>query len=453
MGSVVIGTVLGWTSNISVEMKKGNYNELPIDDDSLGWIGSSATLGAMVMSFPMGFMCDKLGRKLSMLLLTIPIIIGWLLIINANSLVMIYIGRFICGMIAGAYCVSAPLYTSEIAEKEVRGTLGSCFQLFYTIGLLFTYIVALAVDMKIYTIVLTVMPLVFAAIFFFEPETPIFRMKQKREAEARESLLRLRGNKYDVDAELREIKSALEEEDNNQVSFLKSIKKRSTKKAAIICFSLMFFQQATGVNAVVFYMSTIFESAGSGLDPKIATTIVGVIQVVSTFVSSLVIDRLGRRILLIGSNFFMAISGCLLGIFFTLQERELVDRQTLATLGFLPIAALSLFMIVYSMGIGPIPWMISSELFPAEIKSLAISVAVTFNWFIAFLITKFYLNLKNAIGGDVTFYIFSVIGLVGTVFVSFVVPETKGKSFDQIQRELNGEKSSSDGIENLGYSN
>lgn len=451
LGSVATGAVLGWTSNISEEMKNGEYNEIPIDDNSLGWIGSFATLGAMVMCFPIGIMCDKIGRKPAMLLLTIPFMVGWLLIIFANSLVMVYIGRFITGMAGGAFCVSAPMYTSEIAEKEIRGALGSYFQLLLTVGILFAYIMGLAVSPSVYTIILAVIPLVFAVAFFFQPETPVYRMKQKREAEARAALVRLRGNAYDVDAELREIKADIEAEEENNISLIESLKKRSTQKAGIVCFSLMFFQQASGVNAVIFYTSSIFESSGSDLNPKVATIIVGVIQCISTFVASLIVDRLGRRILLLGSDFFMAIAGCLLGIFFTLQERKLVDDDTIKTLGFLPIVALSVFMIVFSLGFGPIPWMISSELFPAEIKSTAISAAGTFNWFMAFLITKFYLNLKNAVGGDVTFYLFSAISLVGTVFVFFVVPETKGKSLDQIQRELNGEKSGHDGIENKGF--
>lgn len=440
LGSVATGAVLGWTSNISKEMKNREYNDLEIDDDSLGWIGSFATLGAMVMCFPIGILCDKLGRKIAMLLLTIPFVIGWLLIIFASSVTMIYIGRFITGMAGGAFCVSAPMYTSEIAEKDIRGALGSYFQLLLTVGILFAYIMGLAVPPKTYTIVLSIIPLVFFVAFLFQPETPVYRMKQKRETEAREALIRLRGTAYDVDAELRDIKLAIEAEERNKVSFFDSMKKRSTIRASIICFSLMFFQQASGVNAVIFYTSSIFESSGSDLNPKVATIIVGVIQSVSTFVASLIVDKLGRRILLLGSDLFMAIAGILLGVFFTLQERHILDEEAIKAIGFLPIVALSIFMVVFSLGFGPIPWMISSELFPAEIKSTAISAAGTFNWFIAFLITKFYLNLKLALGGDTTFYIFSLISILGTIFVFFVVPETKGKSLEQIQMELNGEK-------------
>ena len=264
-------------------------------------------------------------------------------------------------------------------------------------------------------------------------------MKQKREEDARAALLRLRGGDYDVDAELKEIKETLEANERNKVSFSTSIQKRSSRIAAIVCFSLMFFQQAGGINAVIFYTSNIFESAGSSLDPKVATIIVGVIQCIATFVSSLVVDRLGRRLLLLLSDFFMLVAGVVLGLFFSLNDRKLVDEDTIKTLGFLPVLSLSVFIIVFSLGFGPIPWMISSELFPSEIKSVASSAAGTFNWFMAFLITKFYLNLKNAVGGDVTFYIFSGISLLGTIFVFFVVPETKGKSLEQIQKELNKE--------------
>ncbi|KAK5641985.1 hypothetical protein RI129_008152 [Pyrocoelia pectoralis] len=439
LGSVATGAVLGWTANISENMKRGEFNGIPIEDDNLGWIGSFATLGAMCMCFPIGIMCDVLGRKLAMLILTVPFMVGWLLIIFANSVGMIYAGRFITGCAGGAFCVSAPLYTSEIAEKEIRGALGSYFQLLLTVGILFAYIVGFAAEMKVYTIIVAVLPLVFCVVFFFQPETPVYRMKQNREDEAKAALIRLRGKDYDVDAELKEIKEKLEADAKNKVSFLTCMRTRSAKIASIVCFSLMFFQQASGINAVIFYTSDIFKSSGSSLNPEIATIIVGVIQTISTFVSSLIIDKLGRRILLILSDFFMAISGVVLGIFFSLKDRQLVDVDTISTLGFLPIVSLSVFFIVFSLGFGPIPWMISSELFPAEIKSVASSAAGTFNWFIAFLITKFYLSLKNAVGGDVTFYIFSAISLAGTIFSFFVVPETKGKSLEEIQKELNKE--------------
>ncbi|KAK9736302.1 Sugar transporter [Popillia japonica] len=166
----------------------------------------------------------------------------------------------------------------------------------------------------------------------------------------------------------------------------------------------------------------------------------------------MVIDKLGRKILLFISHTVMGISGILLGIYFSLKGKHFVDENTLKTLGFLPILALCMFIIAFSLGSGPIPWLISSELFPAAIKAVASSAAATFNWLLAFLVTKFYLNLEKGIGGDVTFYIFSCISILGSIFVLAIVPETKGKSMEEIQRILIGQKEVKFGIDNPAFS-
>lgn len=253
------------------------------------------------MCFPIGYFCDLVGRKYAMLSLIIPFTAGYLIIIFANSLVMLYVGRFVTGMAGGAFCVSAPMYTSEIAQKEIRGALGSYFQLLLTVGVLFAYILATFTSIMAYTIILAVIPLIFGAVFFFQPETPVYLLKKGKEEEARASLLRLRGNKYDVDAEIKDIKAQLEADERNKVPFMKSISKRATKKAFLISFGLMFFQQLSGVNAVIFYTGTIFTDAGVELG-KVATIIVGAMQVGATFVASLIIDKLGRKILLLGKT-------------------------------------------------------------------------------------------------------------------------------------------------------
>lgn len=452
IGAVAAGTLLGWTSNISTEMKDGKYNDLAIDDSVLGWIGSFTTLGAMLMCFPIGIICDILGRKLTMLLLIIPFCVGWLLLIFANSIVMVYIGRFITGMAGGAFCVTAPLYTSEIAEKEVRGALGSYFQLFLTVGILFSYLLAKYTEIETYNIVLAIIPLVFGIVFVLQPETPVYLLKKNKDNEARKVLKRLRGSHYDVDAELKVMKQTIENDARVKIPFTQSIKKKATQRAFLISFGLMFFQQLSGINAVIFYTGDIFTAAGATLDSKDATVIVGAIQVAATFVSSLVVDKFGRKILLLGSDFFMAVSGILLGIFFTIKNHELADAETIDKISFLPILALSVFLIVFSLGFGPIPWMISAEVYPAEVKSSASSAAGTFNWFLAFLVTKFYIDISNAVGGDVTFYIFSAISLAGTVFIYFMVPETKGKTLEQIQIELGGREEEKEGVVNKGFS-
>ncbi|KAF5269944.1 hypothetical protein FQR65_LT05743 [Abscondita terminalis] len=437
LGALATGTVLGWTGNISKTLLDGEYNDISIDATDFGWIGSMSNLGSMFICFPIGIICDKIGRKYGSLLLTIPFIIGWLLIIFANSVGMMIAGRFIIGMAGGGFCVVGPLYASEVGQKEIRGALGTFFQLFVALGIVISYVLGYAFTVKILTIVVAVIPIIFCVTFFFQPETPIYCMKQGKEEEAKASLRRLRGKHYNVDEEIAEIKQVLEELKTNNITLSNSFKKRSTKIAALVSFSLMFFQQACGINAVIFYTSTIFEELDFGLLPTEATIITGVIQLVASFISSNVVDRLGRKILLFISSSFMAVGLIILGVYFTLQGS--LDSDTLETLSFMPILGIALFMLVYALGFGPIPWMMSAELFPTEIKSIASAAAGTFNWFMAFIITKFYGDVRVAIGGDATFYIFAGVCVFATVYNCILVPETKGKSLEQIQRELNNE--------------
>lgn len=432
-------------------LEAGEFNDIIVEEDDEGWIASFATLGALVSCIPTGILCDYIGRKVTMLLLVIPFVIGWLLIIFANSIDMIFAGRFVTGFAGGAFCVAAPLYAAEIAEKSIRGTLGSYFQLLLTVGILLAYVISAFADVFAYTIVCAIFPIVFGVTFFFQPETPVYSMKKGNDENARSALIKLRGKDYDVDGEMKEIKLSLEESEKSKVSLLEAFKSIQAKKATIITFALMFFQQLSGINAVIFYAGKIFKEAGTSLEPKHATIIVGVFQVVATFVSSIAIDKLGRRILLMGSDLLMAIAGILLGIYFTLKERHVIDKEVLDNMSFLPIFAISMFIIVFSLGFGPIPWMIASEISPNEIKSTLSSVGGTFNWFLAFIVTKFYGDLtKN--NTDVTFYIFSLISIIGIVFVYFVVPETKGKSLEQIQQELGGKSNVRSGIDNVAYS-
>ncbi|XP_063925452.1 facilitated trehalose transporter Tret1 isoform X1 [Zophobas morio] len=453
MGSVAAGTVLGWTGNITkLNLASGDLNDILVDPDvDYGWIGSFMTLGAMLMCIPIGFLCDLIGRKYAMLLSILPFTLGWLLMIFANSTGMIFAGRFITGLAGGSFCVSAPLYTSEIAQKEIRGALGSYFQLLLTVGILFAYILGAISSPQIVSVVCAIVPLFFGVVFFLQPETPVYLLKKGKDAEATQALRRLRGNNYDVNGEIQEIKDSIQQAKSMNTSLKESFKKKATKKSLLICFSLMFFQQFGGINAVIFYVGDIFDAANTSLSSSYATIIVGVMQVVATFVASLVIDKFGRKILLIISDLVMALSGIVLAIYFTLKDRELISKEEVNNIAFLPILAVCIFIIVFSLGFGPIPWMISAELLPPEIKSNASSLAATFNWLLAFIVTKFYGDLTKAISTDVTFYIFSVISLIGTVFIIFVVPETKGKTLDEIQRELNGESPDRQGIDNRGF--
>lgn len=436
LSAFAAGAVLGWTNPILSEIENGRFRHIHVTEAEMGWIGSFVTLGAMLMCFPTGIICDLIGRRLTLLLLIIPFCVGWSLIIWANSVIMLYFGRLITGTAVGACCVAAPLYTGEIAEKEIRGRLGSYFQLMVVSGILYAYVMGCLLEAIPYTISCAACVFVFFVLFYFQPETPMYYVKKGRFDDAKKSLIQLRGSKFDVDAELSQIEGAVKETTQSTASFISSLKKKSTLKALLIAFGLMFFQQFSGINAVILYSSDMFEKSGVKFDPKIASILVAAFQVIATFISSLIVDKLGRRILLMISMTVMTSSSALLGLYFTLKIHHFVDEKVLLSFGFIPTMSLCVFIVVFSLGIGPIPWMISSEIFTSDIKSVCGSAAGTYNWFLAFLVTKFYLDVNGFMGQDVTFYLFAAVSFIGSIFVYFIVPETKGKSPDVIQREL-----------------
>lgn len=430
LGGFALGNVLSWTSPTQgvLEDKLGT--------NSWAWVGALMALGAAVAVLPVGYLIDKIGRKYTMLGLVLPFTAGWALIAWADdSAAMYMVGRFITGMMGGAFSLTAPAYTSEISEKEIRGRLGSYFQLMLTIGILFVYGLGSVLTVFELSVVCGVVPLVFGVVFLFMPETPLYYLQQGQKDRAEASLKWFRGRNYAVESELQEIQTSVDEVAAQKLSITEAFRTTEAKRGLMIAFGLMIFQQLSGVNAVIFYATDIFKSAGSTLEPSTATIIVGVIQAVATFISTLVVDLLGRRKLLLLSDFVMAICTLLLGIYFYLRNETDFDDSSL---GWLPLTSVCLFIVVFSLGYGPIPWMMVGELFAPQIKGFASSFSCVLNWILAFVVTRFYSDLALSFGTHTTFWIFAVISAIGTAFVFFFVPETKSKTLDQIQKELGG---------------
>lgn len=441
LGALAAGSMLGWSSPVIFKIKQANstdYN-FTVSDAQGDWIASIINLGAAAVCFPIGLVMDAIGRKKTMLFLTLPFTVGWLLITFGSSVGMLIAGRFITGIAGGAFCVTAPAYTSEIAQDSIRGTLGSYFQLMITIGVLFAYVVGSYTTVFLFNILCTCIPIVFGIVFFFMPESPNYLVVNNRNDEAKEALIKLRGRNYDVDYELSTLKQKAEEARNNPVAFSSAITKKTAIKALVICYSLMLFQQLSGINAVIFNTSAIFASANVTIAPAIATIIIGVMQVLATFTSSLVVDKLGRRILLLLSALVMCVCSTALGVFFFLQDTHGKDSSIVQMIGWLPVIALSLFIIAFSLGFGPIPWMMAGELCLIDIKSFVGSTAGTFNWLLSFTVTSTFNTLNESIGPGQVFWLFAGIMLIGFLFIFFVVPETKGKSIDEIQLMLGAE--------------
>lgn len=171
-GAFAAGTVLGWTS--PAQSQKDEAYDFEISSEQFSWVSSFMTLGAACVCIPIGFLINFIGRKWTMLFLVLPFVLGWALLIWAQNLAMMYAARFILGISGGAFCVTAPMYTGEIAQKDIRGTLGSFFQLMITIGILFVYGVGAGLNVFWMSVVCGIIPIIFGVIFFFMPESPTY---------------------------------------------------------------------------------------------------------------------------------------------------------------------------------------------------------------------------------------------------------------------------------------
>lgn len=376
---------------------------------------------------------NSVGRKAAMLLLIVPFSIGWALLLWPQNVFMLYSGRFSLGLAAGAIFIAAPVYIGEIASNENRGRLGSYFQLMVTVGILFMYVVGNFFNIFTFTVLCAAIPLLFGAVFVFMPETPLYYVQKEKPGLAIQSLKWLRGNGYNYIDDLREMSEENEIARNRQTNLVDAMLTPAMKRAIIISLSLMAIMQLSGINAVIFYTEAIFNAADSGVSGSTASIMVGAMQVIATYAASMFIDHLGRRILLVISTSMLCLCNITIGLYFYLLEHE---PKTAASLSWLPTSALCLYIISYSIGLGPIPWVLIGELFTAEVKGPASSASGTVAWLLAFLVTKTFSNVRDLIGLGETFWLFAFFSALGSIFVMIFVPETKGKSFVEIQRIL-----------------
>lgn len=433
------GYSMGWTSPVNDKLQNSTLTPLPetLGDDELAWIGSLLTVGAIFGPFLGGFAAAKIGRKWGLLSTSIPLFIGWILVAAATNVSMIYAGRVFWGLAVGMLFTISPMYCAEIATDDSRGALGSFLQAFITLGYLLVYAAGPSASYSVVAYIGVAFVAAFVVAFYFMPESPIYYLTKNDSESAAQCLASIRGKSVgavqgELDKIAADVTASME-----KTATIADVFRGSNFKAFYISCALVFFQQFCGINAVLFNMNAIFQAANTGLEPSVATIIIGVVQVVASFITPLVVDRLGRRILLLISSCGTAVGLGLLGMYFALAA----SGKDVSNMGFLPVLALVLFIVTYCWGLGPLPWAVMSELFPIEVKAVASPIATAFCWGLSFLITRFFTNMRAAMGDHGTFFLFGGCCVASFFFTLFLVPETKGKSFQEIQDMLAGRSS------------
>ncbi|XP_047358591.1 facilitated trehalose transporter Tret1-like isoform X2 [Vespa velutina] len=435
LGSLVVGYSTSYTSPALVSMQS-NETEMTFEvTKQMGmWIGSIMPLSALFGGIAGGPFIEYFGRRNTILGTAVPFIVAWVLIGLAQNIPMILIGRAICGFCVGITSLSLPVYLGETIQPEVRGSLGLLPTAFGNTGILMCFIAGMYLNWRYLALLGSTLPIPFLVLMFAIPETPRWYISKGKTKRARKSLQWLRGKNVDITEELTTIEELHVESERDIQNGLTELLKPNHLKPILISLGLMFFQQMSGINAVIFYTVQIFKDAGSTVDENISTIIVGIVNFLSTFIAAAVIDKLGRKMLLYISGVSMVITLVSLGSYFYMNTGD----TDVSNVGWIPLISLIIYVIGFSLGFGPIPWLMMGEILPARIRGTAASIATAFNWTCTFVVTKTYEDFKELIGAYGTFWFFGIICAIGLIFVNVWVPETRGRSLEEIEKRFAG---------------
>uniref|UniRef100_A0A8C8TCQ9 Solute carrier family 2 (facilitated glucose transporter), member 6 n=1 Tax=Peromyscus maniculatus bairdii TaxID=230844 RepID=A0A8C8TCQ9_PERMB len=386
LGNFSFGYALVYTSPVIPALKLSSDPALHLNKIQASWFGSVFTLGAAAGGLSAMVLNDLLGRKLSIMFSAVPSVIGYALMAGARGLWMLLLGRTLTGFAGGLTAACIPVYVSEIAPPGVRGALGATPQLMAVFGSLSLYALGLLLPWRWLAVAGEGPVLIMILLLSFMPNSPRFLLSKGRDEEALQALTWLRADS-EVHWEFEQIQDNVRRQ-SSRVSWAEAQDPR-VYRPILIAVLMRFLQQLTGITPILVYLQTIFDSTSVVLPSQQDAAIVGAVRLVSVLIAALTMDLAGRKVLLYVSG--------------------------------------------YAMGWGPITWLLMSEVLPLRARGVASGLCVLVSWLTAFVLTKYFLLAVNAFGLQVPFFFFSAICLLSLLFTGCCVPETKGRSLEQIE--------------------
>jgi len=428
-GGLLFGLNMAGISG-AVDMIKGEFS---LSDSGLGTVAALLTVGCLVGALFTGSFTEKYGRKNVMIFTAVVYIISAFGCAFSESATMLTILRVLSGLAVGATSVVAPMYISEIAPAHNRGRLVSFNQFAITIGIVLAYILdyfLIGFGENSWRYMLAV-PGVFGVFFLFFlivkfPESPRWLLAHGKKDEAIKILTSIGGESL-VQEELPEMESTLLAEQKKEKMSVGELFRGKTGKIVLIGTIIAALQQITGINAVIMFAPDIFQAAGSvKSDSVMQAMIVGLVNFLMTIVALWLVDKRGRKTLLLWGAVGMIASLAYL----TLEFAKPLQNGTGV------LIALLVYISFFAASFAPVMWVIISEIYPNRIKGLAMSFSTAVSWLCTFLTVYFAPVIHGALGLQYLFGIFGVFSILAFVFVKFWIPETKGKSLEQIEKEL-----------------
>ncbi|VEN42588.1 unnamed protein product [Callosobruchus maculatus] len=429
-------TTLVWSSPVIPQLlsNDGDVNPLgePITPLQQSLIGGLPYLGGILGPLLLGRLCDILGRKKTSILLAVFTSIAFGVLAFATNLYTYYVLRTRLGALLFYCIVVTSVYSTEITEDHNRGKFQCLLTLFHVSGFLYSYVLGLFFPITSYTL-LCAAPSVLSIIpMFFIPESPYYLAK-KDEAQAIQVLRKLRA-KNDVSKDLALIKATINSSTaSNKGNWRHLLTLPTNRKACFICFGAMILQECSGAPAIIAYNGPIFNALD--LPGNLVSVMLGILRSLAAGLPFILVERFGKRYLMMISTAGCCISFFMIGIYFYLQSINLSDIDKI---GWLPVVGVLTYVSFYGIGIGPGATALGGELFSEDAKTLGISVIHTFASLLCFIVTFGFPLVTHFLGMYWPFIMFGIVCGIGVAFVYWFVPRTEGKSYLEIQEILGG---------------
>lgn len=442
LGNFTFGYALVYTSPVIPALEISADPALRLNTLQASWFGAIFTLGAAAGGLSAMVLNDFLGRKLSIMFSAVPSATGYILMASAQDRVMLLLGRMLTGFAGGLTAACIPVYVSEIAPPGVRGALGATPQLMAVFGSLSLYGLGLLLPWRWLAVAGEGPVLLMVLLLSVMPNSPRFLLTRGRDEEALRALSWLRGAQTDVSSEFQQIQDNVQ----RQSSPLSWAEMRDPQVCRPIAIAVLMrlLQQLTGVTPLLVYLQPIFENMNVLLPPKNDAAIVGAVRLFSVLVAALTLDFAGRKSLLFVSATIMFAANLTLGLYVHFNPRQLSPNSTVgleseslgassSALSLVPLLAAMFFIMGYAMGWGPITWLLMSEILPLRARGTASGLCVLVSWLTAFALTMAFEWVMRNLSLQVPFFFFAAICLVNLVFTGCCVPETRGRTLEQIE--------------------
>lgn len=398
------------------------------------------------------FLLDRFGRKTTLLILNVPFVIGWCIISMSDSMCLLLFGRILTGFCAGVLSPTVPMYLSEISSPNYRGFFLASITFDVALGILLTHFLAIYCIWSVNAICCGFLPFFGYIAITFVPESPSFLLKKNRIHEAYHAYCWLRGfdeiaqKEFEsmVDAQIKISSSQINDKNNESgindkphhhrsIQYLRQLIGNKSFNVPVLLLSIYFLTlQFSGVNAVIFYTVTILrESLGENINEYFATLVIDVVRLIASIIACIAVKNVGRRSLTIFSGCSTVI--CLFGLSFYLN---LSAENMLKNYASIPLGLFVIYTLVLSIGINPLPWCLTGELFPLRFRAIGSTLVTFFNFICFFTVVKTSPIYFNIYGGSKIFFFYGTMTLIGTAFLTVFLPETKNKSLQEIEKEI-----------------